>query len=73
MTRFKSIDDLPALLTPLDFAALTGICVQTQANWRNQRINGLQYVKCGRLVRYRRNDVLAWLKSRTVGGHDPTS
>ena len=66
-TRTKSFDDLPALLTPVDFTALTGVTVQTQANHRNQRTNGLPYIKVGRLVRYRRDDVLRWLDSRTVG------
>ena len=66
MAKFKSIDELPALLTPVDFQALTRISVQTQAGWRNQRTIGLAYVKCGRLVRYKREDVLAWIESRTI-------
>lgn len=65
--RFQSTAELPALLDPTDFYRLTGISVQTQANWRNQRTNGSPYVKCGRLVRYRRESVLAWLESRIVG------
>ena len=67
MTRFTSLAELPALLDPRDFYALTGVRIQTQANWRNQRTNGLPFIRCGHLIRYKREDVLAWLNRNTVG------
>lgn len=43
-----------------------GISSVTATKWR-ARAEGPPFIKVGRLVRYRRSDVEAWLASRTVG------
>jgi excisionase family DNA binding protein len=53
------------LLTPDQVAAALGLSHRTLAAWRSNRRNPLPYVKVGSRVRYRRQDVDAWLKSRT--------
>jgi predicted DNA-binding transcriptional regulator AlpA len=56
------------LLTPTDFQNIFGIPETTQAVWRCTGRYNLPYIKLGRLVRYRRTDVEAWLQERSVGG-----
>lgn len=43
-----------------------GISSVTATKWR-AKVEGPPFIKVGRLVRYRRSDVEAWLSSRTVG------
>ena len=43
-----------------------GISSVTATKWR-AKAEGPPFIKVGRLVRYRRADVEAWLASRTVG------
>jgi predicted DNA-binding transcriptional regulator AlpA len=43
-----------------------GISSVTATKWR-ARAEGPPFIKVGRLVRYRRTDVDAWLASRTIG------
>lgn len=43
-----------------------GISSVTATKWR-ARAEGPPFIKVGRLVRYRRADVDAWLASRTIG------
>jgi len=54
-----------AWLTPPDLAREMNVALLTLADWRVKGI-GPKFAKVGRLVRYRRSDVLAWLDSRTV-------
>lgn len=49
------------LLTPDQVAAALGLSHRTLAAWRSTRRNPLPYVKVGSRVRYRRQDVAAWL------------
>lgn len=51
---------LPALLTPETVARMLSQTVETLANQRVAR-RGPPYLKIGRLIRYARDDVLAWL------------
>jgi excisionase family DNA binding protein len=53
------------LLTPDQVAAALGLSLRTLAAWRSSRRGTLPWVKVGRLCRYRKTDVLAWLDSRT--------
>ena len=56
-----------SLLTQEQAAEILGVSPGTLEVWRSaKRYPGLIYVKVGRLVRYRRSDLLAWLESRTV-------
>ncbi|HCJ7658253.1 TPA: helix-turn-helix domain-containing protein [Pseudomonas aeruginosa] len=54
------------LLTPDQVAATLGLSHRTLAAWRSSRRNPLPYVKVGTRVRYRRQDVAAWLESRRI-------
>ena len=54
------------LLKPEDVAELTGLSVETLAQWRSQK-RGIPYVKISRnCVRYRRSDLDGWLAERIV-------
>jgi predicted DNA-binding transcriptional regulator AlpA len=54
------------LLTPADVAALTGLSVETLAQWRSQK-KGIPYVKISRnCIRYRQIDFDNWLAARIV-------
>jgi excisionase family DNA binding protein len=52
------------LFTPDEVAELLGVTPHTLAVWRCEKRYNLPYVKVGRLVRYRRNDLLAFIDSR---------
>jgi hypothetical protein len=68
--HFSDASSLTAadLLTPDQLATAFSINLRTLAAWRSTRRGGPAWVKCGSLIRYRRNDVLAWLESRTQNG-----
>ena len=46
-------------------AGVTGIALQTLRNWRFQG-TGPPYFKIGRSVRYRLNDILAFMEERRI-------
>jgi excisionase family DNA binding protein len=52
------------LLTPKEAAEILGVRPQTLATWRMTGRYGLRHLKVGRLVRYRRADLEAWLENR---------
>ena len=58
----------PDLLTTAEAAEYLGTTVGTMEVWRCVKRYALPYVRVGRLVRYRRADLEAWLASRTVSG-----
>lgn len=63
----------PRLLTAEDVAQITGLSVETLAQWRSQR-RGIPFVKISRnCVRYRQCDLDAWLTERIVRVEDPSS
>ena len=54
------------LLTPGEVAQITGLSVETLAQWRSQR-RGIPFVKVSRnCVRYRQSDLDRWLEERIV-------
>jgi excisionase family DNA binding protein len=54
------------LLTPAEVAELTGLSVETLAQWRSQR-RGIPFVKISRnCVRYRQSDFDNWIAGRIV-------
>lgn len=56
----------PRLLTAEDVATITGLSVETLAQWRSQK-RGIPYLKISRnCVRYRRCDLDGWLSERIV-------
>lgn len=54
------------LLPPEEAAPLVGVTVGTLQVWRSTNRYPLKYVKAGRLVRYRLEDIQAFIESRTV-------
>ncbi|MNF93936.1 Helix-turn-helix domain protein [compost metagenome] len=63
--RFVSLGFAPGdLLTPEQVAAALALSKRTLAAWRSSRRNPLPYVKVGSRVRYRRQDVDAWLQNQ---------
>jgi predicted DNA-binding transcriptional regulator AlpA len=55
------------LLTEHDVARITGLSVASVRRWRLLRA-GPKYLKIGAAVRYRPEDVAAWLDTRPTGG-----
>ena len=55
------------LLTKEEVSGILGITVGTLAVWRATKRYNLPYVKSGRLIRYREEDVQAFIDSRLRG------
>ncbi len=55
------------LLTKEEVSSILGVSVGTLAVWRATKRYNLPYVKSGRLVRYRAEDVQAFIASRMQG------
>ena len=53
------------LLKPEEVSSLTGLSVETLAQWRSQK-RGIPYLKIGRVVRYDPADVHAYLEGCRV-------
>lgn len=54
------------LLTDIEAANFLGLEPKTLAVWRSTKRYPLSYVKIGRLVRYHRSDLIAFVESRRV-------
>lgn len=54
------------LMTPQEVADLLGIDPKTLNNWRATKRYPLSYVKIGRHVRYKPEDVETFIQSRTI-------
>ena len=62
----ESISSGVPLLTPSEVAQITGLSIETLAQWRSQR-RGIPFVKVSRnCVRYRQSDLDHWLEERIV-------
>ncbi|MAH06546.1 MAG: DNA-binding protein [Alphaproteobacteria bacterium] len=55
------------LMTSHDVSKILGVSVGTLAVWRTTKRYNLPYVKSGRLIRYRQEDVQAFIESRFCG------
>jgi predicted DNA-binding transcriptional regulator AlpA len=55
------------LLPPPEVAQLLGVTTGTLEVWRSTKRYSLKYFKIGRLVKYQRGDVEAFISSRLVG------
>jgi predicted DNA-binding transcriptional regulator AlpA len=54
------------LLTATDVAELTGLSVETLAQWRSQK-RGIPYLKISHnCIRYQQSDLAIWLAARRV-------
>ncbi len=58
------------LLTAEQVAKLTGMAIETLAQWRSQK-RGIAYLKIGRAVRYDPADVQTYLEGCRVSVSDP--
>ena len=61
---------LPSLLNEVDVARITGLSVASVRRWRLFK-QGPKYLKLGSAVRYRPEDLKAWLETRPTGGGEP--
>jgi predicted DNA-binding transcriptional regulator AlpA len=59
--------NLEELLTEQDVARVTGLSVASVRRWRLLR-KGPMYRKFGAAVRYRADDLAAWIETRPTGG-----
>lgn len=60
------------LLTEQEAAAYLGVSVSGLRKWRNNR-RGPQYYRLGRLIRYTRFGLKAWLQTRVEADHSGTA
>jgi predicted DNA-binding transcriptional regulator AlpA len=58
---------IETLLNEFDVAHMTGMSVASVRRWRLLR-QGPRFLKIGSAVRYRSDDISAWLNSRPTGG-----
>ena len=58
---------VPNLLTPDEVSDLLGVTTHTLAVWRSEGRYNLPYIKTGRLVRYREEDVTRFIEQRMQG------
>ena len=57
---------VPKLLTAVEVAAITGLSIETLAQWRSQK-KGIPYIKISRnCVRYRQIDLDQWIGTHIV-------
>ncbi|MES9850923.1 MAG: helix-turn-helix domain-containing protein [Candidatus Thiodiazotropha sp. L084R] len=63
--------NIPQLLTPEDVAEILSVTTHTLAVWRCEGRYSLPYIKTGRLVRYRADDVMAFIEARTQQSAHP--
>ncbi len=56
------------LLTPPAAAEYLGVSVDTLSVWRCVGRYNIPFIKVGRLVKYRKSDLDAWLEKRLRGG-----
>lgn len=54
------------LMTPRDAAVYIGVKINTLAVWRMTNRYGLRYLKLGKAIRYRKDDLDEWLASKAV-------
>ncbi len=67
------MDPVEVLLTDYDLEHITG---RARSCWQKDRLTGLgpRFIRVGRLIRYRRRDVEAWLDSQSrISTSDPGS
>lgn len=54
------------LLTPKETAEMLGVSTNTLSNWRVNKRYDLPYVPIGRSIRYRLQDVEAFIEARVI-------
>lgn len=66
-----SSNSVEVLFDEHDLARITGLSVGSVRRWRLLK-RGPKYIKLGAAVRYRPQDVSAWIESRPAGGEQPS-
>lgn len=61
--------EYPPLLTRKQAAQYLGLKVDTLHNWASTGRYNLPFIKVGRLCKYRKTDLDAFLEQRTVGSN----
>ncbi len=56
------------LFTPQQTSEYLGVSHDTLSVWRCEKRYNIPYLKVGRLVKYRKSDLDAWLAGRTQSG-----
>jgi len=67
MGAIHNANGIETLLNEHDVARITGLSVASVRRWRLLR-QGPKYLKIGAAVRYRTEDIRAWLETRPAGG-----
>jgi predicted DNA-binding transcriptional regulator AlpA len=67
MATANNNNNIETLLNEHDVARITGLSVASVRRWRLLR-QGPKYLKIGAAVRYRIEDIRAWLATRPTGG-----
>lgn len=60
--------DPEELLDPADAAKFLRVKPQTLAVWRCRKRYGLRFIPVGRLIKYQRRDLIAFINRRAVSG-----
>lgn len=60
-------EDYPTMLTRKEAAAFLGLAPVTLEGWARKQNAGPPYVKLGKAVRYRKEDLVAFIEDSTVG------
>jgi excisionase family DNA binding protein len=71
MRKLAKVEDAhpqEELLNKPDVAQWLGVSVGAVDGYRREEEGGLPFVQVGRAVKFRRNDVEAWLEKRTTNG-----
>ena len=55
------------LLSPAEAAEILGLKVETLSVWRSTKRYPLPFVRIGRSIKYKAEDVLAFIEARTEG------
>jgi hypothetical protein len=66
MTLLKSPQNITPLLEPSEVSRILGVTVKSLAVWRCTKRYALPYIKVGKSVRYRSEDVQTFINSREV-------
>jgi hypothetical protein len=66
MTSAKPPQNISHLLEPLEVSKILGVTVKSLAVWRCTKRYDLPYIKVGKSVKYRPEDIQAFIDSRKV-------
>lgn len=59
---YMDAQNLSELITPREVARSLSVAEETLASWRSRKKPHLPFLKVGRLVRYRRSDLVAFVE-----------